>query len=61
MRRASTSSEEPLLKSDLAKRGLRQKARDVISDLGAPPTKRQDEKEGRRVKKTGYVMTPVKI
>lgn len=28
------------------KRGLRQKARDVMHDLGQPPTRRQDEKDG---------------
>ncbi|PHH80476.1 hypothetical protein CDD83_3759 [Cordyceps sp. RAO-2017] len=30
-----------------ARRGLRQKARDVVSDLGAPPTTRQDAKDGK--------------
>lgn len=30
------------------RRGLRQKARDVVSDLGAPPTTRQDAKDGKR-------------
>ncbi|KAJ6445738.1 peroxisomal targeting signal receptor [Purpureocillium lavendulum] len=29
------------------RRGLRQKARDVVHDLGAPPTRRQDAKEGK--------------
>lgn len=29
------------------RRGLRQKARDVVHDLGAPPTRRQDAKDGK--------------
>lgn len=33
------------------RRSLRQKARDVVSDLGYPPTHRQDIKEGKPTKK----------
>jgi hypothetical protein len=33
------------------RRGLRQKARDVLSDMGSPPTARHDAKEGKPVKK----------
>jgi hypothetical protein len=29
------------------RRGLRQKARDLLSDMGSPPTKRQDAKDGK--------------
>ena len=29
------------------RRGLRQKARDVLSDMGSPPTKRHDAKDGK--------------
>ena len=29
------------------RKGLRQKARNVVHDLGAPPTRRQDMKEGK--------------
>ena len=57
MRRLSTSSsdttstcasDKPLLDGDgLERRGLRQKARDVVSDLGRPPTARQDAREGK--------------
>lgn len=32
------------------RRSLRQKARDVVADLGSPPTKRQDLKDGKPVK-----------
>ncbi|KAH6604758.1 hypothetical protein Trco_006465 [Trichoderma cornu-damae] len=30
-----------------AKRGLRQKARDMVHDMGSPPTARQDAKDGK--------------
>ncbi|EHK45300.1 uncharacterized protein TrAtP1_003571 [Trichoderma atroviride] len=30
-----------------AKRGLRQKARDMVHDMGNPPTARQDAKDGK--------------
>ncbi|KAL6700502.1 hypothetical protein J3F84DRAFT_344058 [Trichoderma pleuroticola] len=29
------------------KRGLRQKARDMVHDMGSPPTARQDAKDGK--------------
>lgn len=35
------------------RRGLRQKARDVVSDLGKPPTSRQDAKEGKHTSNFG--------
>lgn len=33
-----------------ARRGMRQRVRDVVHDLGRPPTARQDEKEGKVTK-----------
>ncbi|KAL6879385.1 hypothetical protein HDV57DRAFT_105272 [Trichoderma longibrachiatum] len=30
-----------------AKRGLRQKAREMVHDMGSPPTARQDAKDGK--------------
>ena len=30
------------------RRSMRQKARSLVSDMGAPPTRRQDAKEGKR-------------
>ena len=48
------------------RRGLRQKARDVVSDLGSPPTARQDRKDGAHTSNfadLGYLtdlMQPVK-
>jgi hypothetical protein len=30
------------------RRSMRQKARSLVSDIGAPPTRRQDAKEGKR-------------
>ncbi|KHN94459.1 uncharacterized protein MAM_07647 [Metarhizium album ARSEF 1941] len=35
------------------RRGLRQKARDVVSDLGKPPTWRQDAKDGKHTSSFG--------
>ncbi|KAK9439304.1 uncharacterized protein VB005_07457 [Metarhizium brunneum] len=47
-------SKEPLLDSGVEpRRGLRQKARDVVSDLGKPPTSRQDAKEGKHTSNFG--------
>ncbi|OAQ98670.1 hypothetical protein LLEC1_08132 [Akanthomyces lecanii] len=33
---------------DTKRDGIRQKARRVLADMGAPPTARQDAKDGRR-------------
>lgn len=41
-----TKDEQPSSQQP-ARRSLRQKARDVLSDMGSPPTKRQDTKDGR--------------
>ncbi|KAL7958206.1 hypothetical protein V8C34DRAFT_283748 [Trichoderma compactum] len=42
---------QPLLDGNVherkAKRGLRQKARDMVHDMGSPPTARQDAKDGK--------------
>ena len=40
-------TKEPAPQEQSKRRSLRQKARDVLSDLGSPPTKRQDESEGK--------------
>jgi hypothetical protein len=67
-RRASTSSDASssalsdvtILKDDAAggkppRRGLRQKARDVISDMGSPPTSRHDAKDGAPTKSYAHL------
>lgn len=41
------------------RRGLRQRARDVVSDLGAPPTSRQDAKDGTPTRKFDVDLGPV--
>ncbi|KAI5466720.1 hypothetical protein BGZ63DRAFT_418476 [Mariannaea sp. PMI_226] len=44
--------EQPLgdLSTKPARRGMRQRVRDVVHDLGRPPTARQDEKDGKPTK-----------
>lgn len=41
-------TKEPIPHTQSKRRSLRQKARDVLSDMGSPPTKRQDESEGKQ-------------
>jgi hypothetical protein len=51
---AASYSKEPLLDNGVEpRRGLRQKARDVVSDLGKPPTSRQDAKDGKHTSNFG--------
>lgn len=40
-------TKEPTPQDQTKRRSLRQKARDVLSDMGSPPTKRQDASEGK--------------
>ncbi|PNY27173.1 Uncharacterized protein TCAP_02900 [Tolypocladium capitatum] len=46
---ACSYTKDPVAEPPAApRRGLRQRARDVVHDLGAPPTRRQDAKDGKR-------------
>ncbi|OAA49427.1 hypothetical protein NOR_01350 [Metarhizium rileyi] len=53
---ATSCSKEALLDHCIEpRRGLRQKARDVVSDLGKPPTSRQDAREGKHTSNFGHL------
>jgi hypothetical protein len=47
---SGSSSTDTKANGKQQRRGLRQKARDVLSDMGSPPTARHDAKEGKPVK-----------
>lgn len=43
-----TKDKETQKQPEKTKKGFRQKARDMVHDMGTPPTSRQDAKDGKR-------------